>query len=139
MSVLRLLLGATLTIAVEAYLFLQFQPHDPRSGWFTHFFIGATVALGCMTVWVAEEHRPVRLPGLWLVAGHLVAMFPDFLFAKGIAHRHWMDAFFGHLISHSAPGGNLLWYAVFLVALAVYLAVDVRTRSSQAAGGRRRA
>lgn len=133
----RLWVGWALTLAFEALVF-QFQSHDERSGWFTHFFIGAGVALIAMTVWLVEERRPVPLPGLWLVAGHLLAVFPDLLFAAGIAHRHWMDAFLGHLISHSAPGGNLLWYAVFLGALALYLTVDVRTRAAQATGGRRR-
>ncbi len=137
--IVRMLVGAAVTIAVEAYLFVQFQPHDPRSGWFTHLFIGAAIALVGMTVWLVEERRPVRLPGLWLVIGHVLAMFPDLLFAAGIAHRNWMDAFLGHLISHRVPGGNLVWYVVFLVALAFYLAADVRLRGSQKAGGRRRA
>ncbi len=67
--------------------------------------------------------RAVRLPGLWVVLGHLVAMFPDFLFAAGIPHRRWMDVFLGHLSTHFVPGRNLTWYAVFLGALAGYLAV----------------
>lgn len=134
----RLVTGAVLIIAVEVYLFLQFQPHDPRSGWLIHFFIGVTVGLVGMTVWLVEERRPVPLPPVWILAGHLLAMFPDLLFAAGVTHRHWMDAFLGHLISHRVPGGNVVWYAVFLVALGGYLTFVVRIRSSQSAGGRRR-
>ena len=133
----RRVIGVVLVAAAEAGLF-QFQPHDPRSGWFTHFFIGIALALVAMTVWVVEERRPVPLPGLWLLAGHLLAMFPDLLFAFGVPHRRWMDAFLGHLISHTVPGGNLLWYGVFLVALALYLAVDVRLISRRPVGRRRR-
>lgn len=136
-AALRLVIGAVLVIAVERYLFLHFQPHDPRSGWLVHFFIGATVGLVGMMVWLVEERRPVPLPVLWILIGHLLAMFPDLLFAAGIAHRHWMDAFLGHLISHRVPGGTVVWYAVFLVALGAYLALDVRIRSAQSARGRR--
>lgn len=136
-SVPRLAIGAVLLVA-EACLFTQFQPHDPRSGRLIHFFIGVTVGLIAMTVWLVEERRPVPLPILWILTGHVLAIFPDLLFAGGIAHRHWMDAFLGHLISHHVPGGNLVWYVVFLVALAGYLALDARIRSSQSPGGRRR-
>jgi len=133
-----MVVGAVLFIVVEAYLFVHFQPHDPRSGWLIHFFIGMTVGLVGMTVWLIEEHRPVPLPVMWILTGHLLATLPDLLFAAGVAHQHWMDAFFGHLISHHVPGAIVVWYAAFLVALGGYLAVDVRIRSRQSAGGRRR-
>lgn len=134
----RFVISAVLFIVVEAYLFMQFQPHDPRSGWLIQFFIGVSVGLVGMTVWLVEERRPVPLPVVWILTGHLLAMFPDLLFAGGVAHRRWMDAFLGHLISHQMPGGTVLWYVVFLVALGGYLALDARIRSSQSSGGRRR-
>jgi hypothetical protein len=125
---------------VEVLLYVTYQAHEARSHWFTHFFVGASVALICMAVWIVEENRPVSYPALWLVLGHLIAMFPDFLFALGIPHRRWMDAFLGHISTPSVPGRNLTWYAVFLAALAVYLAADARLRARQSTGrgGRRR-
>lgn len=137
-SLARFVLGVALPLGGEAYLFTRFQPHDPRVGWLTHFFIGISVGLVAMTVWLVEERRAVPLPGLWLVLGHLLALFPDVLFSAGVVHQHWMDGFLGHLISHRVAGGNVAWYVVFLATLAVYLAFDLRTRTRQSAGGRRR-
>lgn len=134
------LAGAAATIAVELALYLNHPAHEARVHWFTHFFVGGTVALVGMTVWVVQENRRVRLMGLWVILGHLVAMFPDLLFAAGIPHRRWMDAFLGHLTSDAIPGHNVTWYAIFLAALAMYLSADVRLVSAQSAGrrGRRR-
>jgi hypothetical protein len=53
-------------------------------------------------------------------------MFPDFLFTAGMAHERWIDVFLGHISTHFVPGRNLTWFAVFLAALAVYLAVLAR-------------
>ncbi|MGB9377781.1 MAG: hypothetical protein WCB04_09755 [Mycobacteriales bacterium] len=137
----RLALVAAAIVGIagfEAFVFFAIQSHDPRAGWLTHLFIGGTVALVAMMVWLVEERRPVPLLPLWLLAGHLFAVFPDLLFAIGIAHRKWMDAFLGHLSSGRVPGGNLVWYAVFLLALAAYLTVDVRTKARLSTSGRRR-
>lgn len=134
------LLITLVAVAVEVALYVTYQAHEGRYHWFTHFFIGAGVALIAMTVWIVEEKRPVPFPVIWLVAGHLIAMLPDFLFARGIPHRPWMDVFLGHLSAVLLPGHNLIWYAAFLVTLAGYVAADARLRSQQVAksGGRRR-
>ena len=50
-------------------------------------------------------------------------MFPDFLFAGGVAHRRWMNVFLGHLATHFIPGRNLTWYLIFVVCLGSYLFV----------------
>jgi hypothetical protein len=63
--------------------------------------------------------RPCRWPTV-------VAMFPDFLFTAGMVHERWIDVFLGHISTHFVPGRNLTWFAVFLAALAVYLAVLAR-------------
>ncbi len=119
-------LGAAVTVAVEVELYASYRAHEARFHWFTHFFVGGAAALLLMAVVVVLRRRPVPLPGLWVVLGHLIAMFPDFLFSAGIAHRHWMDVFLGHLSTHFMPGRNLTWYLVFLAALAGYLAVVAR-------------
>lgn len=135
---IRSLIGTAFAAATEIFLFARYQAHDAPFHWFTHFLVGGSVALIGMTVWVVQERRRVALSAVWVVLGHLVAMFPDLLFAWGIPHQRWMDAFLGHITSHYIPGGNATWYAVFLGALAVYLTADARLRSSRAAGRRRR-
>lgn len=125
----RWVIGPILAVAIEVFLYVSYQAHEARFHWFTHFFVGATVALIGMTAWVLLERRSVAYPILWLVLGHLVAMFPDFLFTFGIPHRRWMDVFLGHLSTHFVPGRNVTWYAVFLAILAVYLTADARLRA----------
>ncbi|MGH3845770.1 MAG: hypothetical protein ACRDS0_30760 [Pseudonocardiaceae bacterium] len=123
-------LGAAVTVATEVELYASYQAHEARFHWFTHFFVGGATALVLMAVAVVQRRRPVPLPGLWVILGHLIAMFPDFLFSAGIPHRHWMDVFLGHLSTHFMPGRNLTWYLVFLAALAGYLAVVTRIARS---------
>ncbi|MGH3920083.1 MAG: hypothetical protein ACRDRY_23180 [Pseudonocardiaceae bacterium] len=120
---LRLCLWCLLAVAVEVFLYFSYRGHDARFHWFTHFFIGATVALLIMAVVARRQGRPVPYPLMWPIVGHLVAMFPDVLFSFGLAHQRWMDVFLGHISTHFVPGGNLTWFAVFLTALAVYLTV----------------
>ncbi len=136
------LLVALLAICAGVGLYVTYQAHEARYHWFTHFFIGASVGLIAMSVWIAEEKRRVPYPAIWIFAGHAVAMAPDFLFAFGIPHQRWMDVFLGHLSALSVPGHNLTWYAVFLVTLAGYLTADARLRAQRDAGrstgGRRR-
>jgi hypothetical protein len=110
-------------IGFEIYLYSAYRAHEARFHWFTHFFVGASVALLIMAAVAWRTGRPVRWPLIWLILGHLVAMFPDFLFSAGIAHQHWMDIFLGHLSTHFIPGRNWTWYAIFLASLAAYLAV----------------
>lgn len=120
---LAVCLWCVLAVLVEIGLFRSYQGHDARFHWFTHFFFGASAALVAMSVVAWQTRRPVPLPLLWLLLGHLVAMTPDFLFTAGIAHRRWMDIFLGHNSSHLVAGRNLTWYVVFAVCLAAYLAV----------------
>jgi len=49
-----------------------------------HFLVGGTVALLGLTATAAFRHRPATQPTLWVLLGHLVAIFPDLLFVAGI-------------------------------------------------------
>lgn len=119
--ILRVCLWCLGAVVVEVALFFSYRGHDARFHWFTHLFVGATVALVVMAVVARRRRRPVPYPLVWPVLGHVVAMFPDLLFAGGQAHEPWMDVFLGHISTHFVPGRNLTWYAVFLAALALYL------------------
>ncbi len=110
-------------IVIEMALYASYQGEDGRFHWFTHFFVGTAFALVAMTVVARRTGRPVRLPLLWLLVGHLAAMAPDFAFLEGVAHGRWMDVFLAHVSSHYILGRNWTWYAVFLTALAAYLTV----------------
>ncbi|MDQ6892767.1 MAG: hypothetical protein M3167_08825 [Acidobacteriota bacterium] len=116
-TVLRILLA----VGVEAFLYLNYFAHEARFHWFTHFYVGGSVALILVAVVARRLRRPVPFPLVWVILGHLVAMFPDFLFEAGIAHRRWMDVFLGHLSTHFIPGRNWTWYAVFVLSLGAYL------------------
>lgn len=120
-SILRLCAWCLLAVAVEVGLFASYRGHDARFHWFTHFFVGGSVALVAMALAARRWRRPVPYPLVWPLLGHLVAMFPDFLFAAGEAHARWMDVFLGHISSHFVPGRNVTWYVVFLAALGLYL------------------
>ncbi len=117
----RICAWCLLAVAVEVLLYVFYFAHEARFHWFTHFFVGASVALLTMSAVSHRTRRPVPLPLLWPVLGHIVALFPDFLFEAGIAHRRWMDVFLGHLSTHFIPGRNWTWYAVSLASLAIYL------------------
>ena len=122
--VLRLCLWCVLAVLVEIGLYVSYRGHDARFHWFTHFFVGSSVALLVMSAVALRTRRPVPLPLVWPLLGHLYAMFPDFLFTGGhIAHERWMDVFLGHISTHFVPGRNLTWYVVFLAAVTLYLGV----------------
>ncbi|MGH9014105.1 MAG: hypothetical protein ACRDZ1_09260 [Acidimicrobiia bacterium] len=125
---LRVCLWCVAAVVVEVGLYLSYRGHDARFHWFTHFFIGASAALIVMSAVALRTHRPVPLPLVWILLGHLFAMFPDFLFTAGTAHYRWMDVFLGHLSSHFVVGRNLTWYLVFLACLGLYLGVVDRLR-----------
>ncbi|MDQ3570524.1 MAG: hypothetical protein M3396_07870 [Actinomycetota bacterium] len=127
-SALRVCLWCVIAVLGEIGLYASYRGHDARFHWFTHFFVGASLALVVMALVAARTRRPVPLPLVWPLLGHVVAMFPDFLFAGGIAHQRWMDVFLGHISTHFVPGRNLTWYLVFLACLAAYLAVLDRLR-----------
>lgn len=134
-AALRLCLWCLLAVAVEIGLYFSYRFHDARFHWFTHFFVGSSAALVVMSVIAWRHRRPVPYPLIWPVTGHLVAMFPDFLFTAGIAHYWWMDAFLGHISTHFVPGRNLTWYLVFLTALGLYLLVASRASTRNARAG----
>ncbi|MGD9889916.1 MAG: hypothetical protein AB7R89_01465 [Dehalococcoidia bacterium] len=119
----RICVYCALAVAAEVYLYVAYRAHEARFHWFTHFFVGGSVALMIMAGMAWRTRRPVPYPLVWIIVGHLVAMFPDFLFDAGIAHYRWMDVFLGHLSTHFIPGRNDTWFAVFLACLALYLVV----------------
>lgn len=125
-AAVRLCVWCVVAVLAEVALYASYRGHDARFHWFTHFFVGTSMALLVMAAVAAHIRRPVPLPLVWLLLAHVVAMFPDFLFTAGIAHERWMDVFLGHISAHFVPGRNLTWFAVFLLALAVYLAVVAR-------------
>ena len=120
---LRVCLWCAVAVVVEVGLYASYRGHDARFHWFTHFFVGASAALLVMAVVAAASGRPVALPLVWVLVGHLVAMAPDLAFVAGQAHRRWMDVFLGHISTHFVPGRNWTWYAIFLVSLAAYLSI----------------
>jgi hypothetical protein len=131
---LRLCAWCLAAVIVEIAFYLSYRGHDARYHWFTHFFVGGSVALLVMTAVTLRTHRPVPLPLLWILLAHAFAMTPDFLFVGGRVHERWMDLFLGHLSSHYVPGRNLTWYVVFLACLALYLAALDHGRTKADAG-----
>lgn len=121
-QVLRICTWCVLAVATEVLLYASYRGHDARFHWFTHFFIGSAAALVVMAVVALRTRRPVPIPLVWPVLGHLYAMLPDFLFTAGVAHYRWMDVFLGHISTHFVPAGNLTWFLVFLTAAGAYLA-----------------
>ena len=132
-TTLRVCLWCVTAALAEVGLYASYRGHDARFHWFTHFFVGASVALIVMAVVAARNHRPAPLPLVWILLAHVVAMFPDFFFTAGVAHERWMDVFLAHISTHFVPGRNLTWFVVFLVALGAYLAVLVRLRPAERA------
>jgi 4-hydroxybenzoate polyprenyltransferase len=128
----RLCLWCVVAVIIELGLYLSYRGHDARFHWFTHFFVGSAVALLVMSAVALHNRRPVPVPLVWPVLGHLYAMFPDLLFSAGhVAHQRWMDVFLGHITTHFVPGRNLTWYVAFLAATAVYLGALHRLRSRE--------
>lgn len=115
--------------AVEAGLYLSYRSHDTRFHWATHFLVGAAFASVLMALHAWFRRSPAPLPPLWILAGHIYAMFPDFLFEAGRPHEWWMEVFLLHIRSHFVPGRNVFWLVTFLATLAAYLVVlDRRVR-----------
>lgn len=124
-------LWCALAAGVEVLIYVFYFAHEARFHWFTHFFVGGSFALLLMTAIAWRTRHPVPYPLAWPVVGHIVAMFPDFLFEAGIAHRRWMDVFLGHLSTPFIPGRNWTWYGIFLGSLALYLSVLSRLVARQ--------
>jgi len=122
----RGLRGTLVATLVELLLLTVYVSQDAAYHWLVHFLVGGTVALLGLTAATACRHRPATQPTLWVLLGHLVAIFPDLLFAAGIAHQRWMDLFLGHVSSHNVPGGLWTLYGSFLAGLALYLLTIAR-------------
>jgi len=114
-------LEISVVLVVEAVLYLDYRQGDGTFHYYTHLFAGATLALLLMTVAARHWGRPIRVPFLAVLGGHLLAMGPDALYVRDMAHQRWMDVFVAHNISHFIPGRNVTWYLLFLAALSLYL------------------
>ncbi len=131
---LRTCLWCAAVVVVELLLYASYRSHDARFHWLTHFLVGAFTALVAMAAWVWFRRRPAPYPLVWVVAAHLFAMVPDFLFQAGVAHEWWMDLFLLHIRSHFVPGRNLAWLVLFGLALTAHLVVvDRRARPAGSA------
>lgn len=120
-----------LAAGVDIILYISYFAHQHRFRWLTHLFVGSSVALLVMSVVAWRTGRPVRLPLVWLIVGHLFGIVPDLLFKEGAEHRRWMDVFLGHLSTHFVPGHNWTWYTILLASLALYLWVSRRKDESR--------
>lgn len=119
-------------LAVEVLLYLSYQRHDSCFHWFLHFFVAASVVLILMAVFTYRSGKPVRLPLLWILVGHVVAIIPDILWNfEFMAHQTWMDLFLLHMTSHFIPGRNWTWYTVFLAGLWLYLSAQATSTDLQ--------
>ncbi len=87
-----------------------------------HGFIGAAAALLVMSAVAWRTRQPVAWPLIWILLGHLLAMFPDVLFSFfDVLHYPWMDVFVWHIGAHFVSGHLWTWYGVFVSCLALYL------------------
>jgi len=113
-----------LFVLAEVLLYGSYRHHDARFHWFLHFFVGASAALWLMALVAWRRRAAAPYPLLWILAGHLFAMTPDFLFLVfSIIHQDWMDVFLLHIRAHFIPGRNLSWYLIFLLSFSAYLKV----------------
>lgn len=111
-------------VFIEIVLYLLYDKYDALFHWLTHYFIGAIFALVIMSIVAGRTKKPIRLPLLWILLGHIVAMFPDILFSVfKIAHESWMNVFLFHIDGHFIAGQNTTWYVLFLLSVAIYLYV----------------
>ena len=120
-AIRRITLQLCALVAIEGLLYWRYGDEQARWHWFTHLYVGASLALLLMACYVRSRGRVPSLAILYPVVGHLYAMFPDVLFSAGIAHQHWMDIFLGHISTHFVPARNLTWYGIFAASLAVFL------------------
>lgn len=117
-----LLIQLAIYIPAEIFLYLSYSLDRSSFHWATHFFVGNIVVFVGFSIWEYVTHRPVGLPFVWLLGGHLFAMAPDLLFRYAhIAHERWMDIFFGHITTHFIPGQNWTWYVLFMITFGMYL------------------
>ncbi|HEX2242863.1 MAG TPA: hypothetical protein VHK27_06350 [Gammaproteobacteria bacterium] len=77
-----------LFVLAEVLLYASYRHHDARFHWFLHFLVGASAALLLMALIAWRRRAAAPFPLLWILAGHLFAMTPDFLFLFfSIIHR----------------------------------------------------
>ena len=126
----RLGLGAVVPIVIEIELLRTYLAHDGVYHWFTHYFVGASVALAAMAVVTLRRRRAVAYPLVWILIGHLYAGLPDLFFMDSVPHQRWQDIFFAHVSSHFVPGRNLTWAVIFSLALGGYLFAVDRTAAA---------
>lgn len=123
---------------LEVLLAAGYTQQDAAYHWLVHLFSGGATALLLAAAVLLLRRRPPARPGhlavVAVVAGHLLAAFPDVLFALGRPHRPWMNVFLAHLAAHGAPGGTWGLLALFLAALAGYLILADRLSNAPAAG-----
>lgn len=126
---LRLCIYCVLFVLAELGIFYSYRHHDARFHWFAHFFAGASVVLIVMSVVAWRRRAAVPYPLLWILFGHLFAMFPDVLFLLfSVVHQQWMDVFVWHISIHFVPGRNITNYVIFMASLALYL-TTLRSRT----------
>ena len=123
---------------IELLLYLSYQHHDARFHWFLHFFVGTSTTLIVLVVLTYSFNRAIGFPMLYLLIGHVIAMFPDILWNfQLLPHQPWMDVFLFHVSSHFIPGRNWTWYVIFLICLALYFyarrATELRAKKSLSA------
>lgn len=117
----------TTYLLAEIIIFSVYNGHNASFHWFTHFYVGAIVALVALSIWKLSTHRSVVWPLGWLYLGHFFAMVPDLLYDFAhIPHRPWMDIFLGHISTHFIPGRNWTWYVLFMISVTIYLLVTTR-------------
>jgi hypothetical protein len=130
---MKKILLITAYLLAELIMFSIYNGHKASFHWFTHYYVGAIVALLGLSIWKLSTHRSVVWPLGWLYLGHLLAMIPDLLYDYAhIPHRLWMDVFLGHISSHFIPGRNWTWYVLFLLSLSIYLIVTYRANAQTA-------
>ncbi len=91
-------------ILAEFALLATYRGHEAGFHWATHFLVALAVVALLNLAWLLARDAPAPGQILSILAAHLVAMFPDFLFSAGIPHYPWMDVFLGHISAHEIPG-----------------------------------
>ncbi len=109
-------------ILAEFALLATYRGHEAGFHWATHFLVALAVVALFNLAWLLARDAPAPGQILSILAAHLVAMFPDFLFSAGIPHYPWMDVFLGHISAHEIPGGDTAWLAIGVVSLTAYAA-----------------
>lgn len=128
-----------LLVAAEVALYASYDVHDARFHWATHFLVAlafASVVLLLRLLVTGVPGPRLLLPAV--LAFHVFAMAPDFMFRGGVPHYRWMDVFLGHVAVHDIPGGDGTWLVIALVCLGLWvgaLTAWIRARRAEAALG----